>query len=238
MTNIVILTGAGISAESGIQTFRDSNGLWNNHRVEDVATPEGFKNNPRLVNDFYNVRRAELKTVEPNDGHRALAKLEEAWKDIGGFLLITQNVDDLHERAGSKNIAHMHGELRGIRCTGEDCRNHGYTDDNIGIDTLCEDCGSPMRPDVVWFGEFPKYLSQIDRVLDNTDILIVIGTSGQVMPASLFPTAVRHMNPKANIIEVNPDPTRAAAFNYIVEGAAAVVLPVLVDNLIEQCKPR
>ena len=156
--NLTILTGAGISAESGIQTFRDAKtGLWENHKVEDVATPEAFSRDPELVHRFYNQRRAVLDTVEPNDAHYALAKLEKFWfeNDIGGFLLITQNIDNLHERAGSKNVAHMHGELMKIRCT--KCNNVNDFSGDSGVEDICSTCSESggLRPHVVWFGEMP-----------------------------------------------------------------------------------
>ncbi len=231
MVNILVLTGAGISAESGIATFRSGNGLWNNHAVSKVASPKGFKDNPQLVHDFYNARRKELKSVVPNEGHLAIARLEAAWKDIGGFLLVTQNVDDLHERAGSKNIAHIHGELKSICCT-TSFDHTERTDDDIGIDTMCKLCGAPMRPDIVWFGEMPYYLDQLEHVLDNTDILVSIGTSGSVMPASLFPAAVRMANENADIIELNPSPTGDPSFNQVIQKTAVEGLSKLVDDLI------
>ncbi len=232
MTNLVVLTGAGISAESGIQTFRDSDGMWNEHDVMKVATPEGFEKDPSLVHSFYNARRGDLKTVEPNAGHEALVRLEKAWKDKGGFLLVTQNVDDLHERAGSENMAHIHGELCGIRCT--KCDHKERTTETTGVDTKCVACGEPMRPDVVWFGEMPYHLDLIEVALDHTDIFISIGTSGSVMPASLFAAAVRMAKPEANIIEVNPNPTGDASFNEVIEGTAAGSLDALVDRLISE----
>jgi NAD-dependent deacetylase len=234
MTNLVVLTGAGISAESGISTFRDSNGLWNNHDIMAVASRKGFRENPEVVHGFYNARRAELGTVEPNDAHRALAALEEAWSTIGGFLLITQNVDNLHERAGSGNIAHIHGELESIRCSDSNCDHTERTDEDTTVDSKCPVCRSPMRPDIVWFGEMPKYLNEIEKVLDHTDVLISIGTSGSVMPASLFPAAVRMAKPDADIIEVNPVPTGNEAFNEVIEGSAVAALPELVKSLIAQ----
>lgn len=232
MTNLVVLTGAGISAESGIRTFRDSDGLWNDHDVMKIATPEGFAADPDLVNGFYNARRAELKNVQPNDGHRALARLEEAWKDKGGFLLVTQNVDDLHERAGSENMAHIHGELCGIRCTS--CGLKERTEGAVTGDTKCVSCGSAMRPDVVWFGEMPNFLDMLEVALDHTDIFISVGTSGSVMPASLFPAAVRMAKPEANIIEVNPNPTGDVSFNEVIQGTAVESLDALVDRLIAE----
>jgi NAD-dependent deacetylase len=230
MINLVVLTGAGISAESGIATFRTGSGLWNDHDVMKVATPKGFASDPELVHNFYNSRRSELKTVEPNEGHKALARLEEAWKDIGGFLLVTQNVDDLHERAGSTNIAHMHGELGSICCTV--CDHSERTEQDTTVNSACPSCNAPMRPDVVWFGEMPKFLDELERVLDNTNVFISIGTSGSVMPASLFPATVRMAKPEADIVEVNPVPTGDPAFNKSIAKTAVEALPQLVEDLI------
>lgn len=228
-TNIVILTGAGISAESGIPTFRASDGLWENHRVDDVATPAGFKKDPALVHRFYNERRAALKTVQPNAAHIALAELEQGWRD-GGFLLVTQNVDDLHERGGSKNIAHIHGELKRIKCVS--CAHEEVTELDTSVDTACQKCSLPMRPDVVWFGEMPHYLDVIEQVLDVADVFISIGTSGQVQPANLFATAVKMANPNAVLIEVNLNPTGESTFTRSVQGPAATTLPLLVKELL------
>ena len=231
MVNIVILTGAGISAESGIPTFRASDGLWENHRVDDVATPAGFKKDPALVHRFYSERRAAVQNVQPNPAHEALARLEQGWRD-GGFLLVTQNIDDLHERGGSKNVAHIHGEINKIKCVS--CTHEETTTEATTVDTVCRMCTLPMRPDVVWFGEMPYYLDMIEPVLDRTDVFISIGTSGQVMPASLFATAVRMANPRAEIIEVNPNPTGESTFNRVIAEAASIGVPKLVDELLER----
>ena len=239
--NLTILTGAGISAESGIPTFRDSKtGLWENHKVEDVATPAAFARDPGLVHRFYNQRRAVLDTVEPNAAHYALAKLEKYWteKDIGGFLLITQNIDDLHERAGSKNIAHMHGEARKIRCTNcGDITNFGGA--NCLPEHICGACmfvGS-LRPHVVWFGEMPLYLDAIEKVLDRTHHYIAIGTSGTVMPASLFAECVttNGMYSELNeIVEITKESTSNRAFTIQINEKATIAVPEYVDLLIEQ----
>jgi NAD-dependent deacetylase len=233
MVNIVILTGAGISAESGLATFRAEDGTWNTHDVMKVATPEGFAADPDLVHEFYNSRRAELGKVQPNAAHVSLGKLEKAWENTGGFLVVTQNVDDLHERGGTQNIAHMHGELLSIRCTNQECRHKDRTAEPLTTDDKCPSCGSGLRPDVVWFGEMPKGLYELEQVLDHTDILISIGTSGSVMPASLFPSVVRQANPDALILEVNLHPTFEMAFSEVFEGPAGEILPDLVDRLIE-----
>lgn len=231
MVNIVILTGAGISAESGIPTFRATGGLWENHRVDDVATPAGFKKNPELVHRFYNERRAEMQAVQPNAAHEALARLEQGWRD-GGFLLVTQNIDDLHERGGSKRPAHMHGEINRIKCVS--CVHEETTTAPTSVNTACAKCSLPMRPDVVWFGEMPYHLDVIEQVLERTDVFISIGTSGQVMPASMFATVVKTANPNARIIEVNPNPTLDPAFNVVIKDAASTAIPKLVDELLAE----
>lgn len=234
MVNIVILTGAGISAESGIPTFRASDGLWENHRVEEVATPAGFKKNPELVHRFYNERRATMHTVQPNEGHKALARLEQGWRD-GGFLIVTQNIDDLHERGGATQVMHIHGEINKIKCVS--CVHEETTTADTTVDTACPKCTLPMRPDVVWFGEMPYYLDVIEPILDRTDVFISIGTSGQVMPASLFATAVRMANPDAEIIEINPNPTGESTFNRVIAEPASTALPKLVDELLARYQP-
>ena len=180
--NIVVLTGAGVSAQSGVPTFRAADGLWEGHRVEDVATPEGFARDPGLVQSFYNARRAHLARVEPNAAHRALARLDDAWE--GGFLLVTQNVDDLHERAGSSRLIHMHGELKRAWCRACDARC-GWQGALTGS-VACPGCGEAgwMRPDIVWFGEMPYEMDAIGVALEACDLFVSIGTSGAVYPAA------------------------------------------------------
>lgn len=187
--NIVVLTGAGVSAESGLDTFRDNGGLWEQHRVEDVATPEAFARNPELVQRFYNMRRsALLEKAKPNASHFSLAEFEKNYRKagLGDFLLVTQNVDDLHERGGSERLLHMHGELLKIRCqqTGKvyPCK------EEISVDRPCPCCQSPgqLRPDIVWFGEMPMFMDEIEQALLACDIFVSIGTSGQVYPAAGF----------------------------------------------------
>lgn len=187
--NIVVLTGAGVSAESGLDTFRDNGGLWEQHRVEDVATPEAFARNPELVQRFYNMRRsALLEKAKPNASHFSLAEFEKNYRKagLGDFLLVTQNVDDLHERGGSERLLHMHGELLKIRCqqTGKvyPCK------EEISVDRPCPCCQSPgqLRPDIVWFGEMPMFMDEIEQALLSCDIFVSIGTSGQVYPAAGF----------------------------------------------------
>lgn len=178
MQKIVVLTGAGISAESGISTFRDSNGLWENHDIMEVASPEGFRNNPELVLNFYNLRRRQLKEVEPNSAHYFLKKLEEKYEVV----IVTQNVDDLHERAGSSKIIHLHGELLKARSVNNEEEIYDWHEDiNLGDKT---ENGAQLRPHIVWFGEMVPMMTQAIEEVSNADILLVIGTSLQVYPAA------------------------------------------------------
>ncbi|MCW8997033.1 MAG: NAD-dependent protein deacylase, partial [Psychromonas sp.] len=200
---IVVLTGAGISAESGIKTFRSADGLWENYPVEDVATPEGYERNPELVLDFYNQRRRELflKQIAPNAAHYALAELEA--KFDGKLLLVTQNIDNLHEKAGSKNIIHMHGELLKARCPKSD-NVIAWQGDLLSSD-MCNCCqpAVPLRPHIVWFGEMPQSLDIIYTCLADADLFIAIGTSGKVYPAAGFVEQAN--NAGADSIEINLD---------------------------------
>ncbi len=197
MKKIVVLTGAGISAESGIKTFRDSDGLWENHRIEDVATPEGWRRNPELVLRFYNQRRAQLLQVEPNAGHRALASLEKNF-DVH---IVTQNVDDLHERAGSTRVLHLHGELRKSRSERYpdlvfDC------DDDIRLGDLCPR-GAQLRPHIVWFGEAVPMLEPAAELASRADVFVIVGTSLQVYPAA---SLMVYANPRIPFYYVDPRP--------------------------------
>jgi len=226
---LVVLTGAGISAESGLPTFRASDGLWEGHRVEDVATPEAFARDPSLVQQFYNARRAALATVQPNAAHHALVRLENEWP--GDFLLITQNVDDLHDRAGSSRLLHMHGELLSALCTrcGQSAR---WTGDMDG-DSACPHCErrGGVRPDIVWFGEIPYHIDEILAALERCRIFLAIGTSGHVYPAAGFvqQAALR----AARTIEANLAETAATdAFDERRTGPATQVLPPLVEELL------
>ena len=230
--NIVILTGAGISAESGIQTFRASDGLWHDHRIEDVATPEGFTANPALVHNFYNERRKQLHdpSVQPNPAHDALAKLER--EHDGNVLLVTQNVDNLHERAGSRNLIHMHGELNKVRCENSDTAYQWL--DNLDTKSVCECCGAPgnLRPHIVWFGEMPFSMDEIQYTLDECDLFISIGTSGQVYPAAGF---AQHASLRgAKTVELNLDPTMASeTFNESIHGPASKIVPAFVNRILK-----
>ncbi len=227
--SIVILTGAGISAESGVPTFRDSNGLWENHPIEDVATPEGFARNPALVHRFYNLRRAALSTVKPNPAHEALARLQR--EHPGRVTLVTQNVDDLHERGGSTDVIHMHGELLKARCARcEDVRRWSRDIDELMRCDACRSVGH-MRPHIVWFGEMPFHMDAIFEVLSGVDIFLAVGTSGQVYPAAGFVEVASRVG--ARTIEVNTDATAmSGAFQEHRVGAAGVEIPRLVAELL------
>ncbi|MFN2258715.1 MAG: NAD-dependent deacylase, partial [Parasphingopyxis sp.] len=200
--NIVVLTGAGISAESGVPTFRGPDGLWEGHRVEDVATPEAFRRDPDLVLDFYDKRRAALATVEPNAAHTALGRLDAAWE--GALLIVTQNVDDLHERGGAGRLLHMHGELKSGWCLY--CDRRMPFDGTMRSRPACPSCGEAgrIRPDVVWFGEMPYRMEEIEAALQACDLFVSIGTSGAVYPAAGFVQTARYCG--ARCIEINLEP--------------------------------
>ena len=229
---IVILTGAGISKESGLDTFRDADGIWARVRLEDVATPEAFARDPATVHAFYNARRQGLldPAVQPNEAHRALARLEDAWP--GGVLLVTQNIDDLHERAGSTRLIHMHGALLEQRCVHcdvvSDCR------DDLSVEQSCDACGLPggMRPNVVWFGEMPMQMEQIYAALAECGLFLSIGTSGTVYPAAGFVREAALYGTPA--VELNMEPSDGASlFDAAVHGPATEVVPAFVDRLLE-----
>lgn len=234
--NIVVLTGAGMSAESGVPTFRGADGLWEGHRIEEVASPEGFARDPELVHHFYNLRRAALNTVEPNAGHLALARLEREWP--GRFLLVTQNVDDLHERAGSKQLIHMHGELLKARC--ELCGAVLSWSKDLSSGTRCPACGGigGMRPHIVWFGEMPFEMETITNALNGADLFLSIGTSGVVYPAAGFAqTAAR--NPSCRLVEFNIESTGISRqFRERVIGPVSVELPRFVEQLLSDTPGR
>ena len=225
--NIVVLTGAGISAESGINTFRDNNGLWENHRIEDVATPEAFQRDPVLVQKFYNLRRAGLKEVVPNNAHKALAEFEKSFS--GDFLLVTQNVDDLHDRAGNEKLIHMHGELLKSHCTTTG-QVHRQRDD-ISSDSRCLCCNTTtLRPHIVWFGEMPLQMEAIYSALETCDLFISIGTSGNVYPAAGFVEVANQAG--ARTVEINLEPSRGAdAFSEAVIGPASIKVPEFLSSL-------
>lgn len=229
--NIVILTGAGISAESGLQTFRAEDGLWCNHRVEDVATPEGFARDPKTVHEFYNMRRAQLADVEPNAAHRALAELEQAWP--GAFLLVTQNVDNLHARAGSRQLLPMHGELTKVRCVASG--QVWEWKEALGLDSVCGCCGvaGNLRPHIVWFGEMPLQMQRIGQALRHADYFLSIGTSGQVYPAAGFVQEV--LDAGGYTVELNLEPSRGSSFfDETHYGPATQVVPSYVSQLLKE----
>lgn len=229
LRNIVILTGAGISAESGLATFRGPDGLWEGQRVEDVATPQAFHRNPTLVHSFYDARRARLSTVEPNAAHRALAQLDANWP--GDLLLVTQNVDDLHERAGSKRLIHMHGELGKAWCLA--CDGHFAWTGPMGEAAHCSMCGTEgqVRPDIVWFGEMPYDMERIEEALRDCDLFISIGTSGAVYPAAGFVQTAKYRG--ARTIEINLEPSLGSMmFDESRAGKAGKLVPVLVEELV------
>lgn len=229
--NIVVLTGAGISAESGIQTFRGDTGLWAEHKIEDICTPEGYSRNPKQVQQFYNARRRELldPKIQPNAAHKALAEL--AASDDVSLTLVTQNIDNLHEQAGSKDVLHMHGELLKVRCvkTGKlyEC------DHDIAFDEPCSCCqpAQPLRPHVVWFGEMPLYMDEIGQALSQADLFIAIGTSGVVYPAAGFVRQAALSGAKT--VELNLAPSQVeSSFDEKIYGPATQVVPEFVHSLI------
>jgi NAD-dependent deacetylase len=227
--NIVILTGAGVSAESGLATFRGPDGLWEGHRVEDVATPEAFSRDPALVHAFYDARRAKLASVEPNAAHRALARLDAEWP--GELLLVTQNVDDLHERAGSKRLLHMHGELTSGWCL--ECNERFAWAGPMGEGAFCPHCSTvgQVRPDIVWFGEMPYEMDRIEDVLRRCDLFVSIGTSGAVYPAAGFVQTARYCG--AQTLEINLDPSLASfMFDECRTGPARTLVPKWVEEVL------
>jgi len=228
LCNIVILTGAGISAESGIATFRGPGGLWEGHRVEDVCTPEALARDPMLVHRFYDERRAGLATVEPHAAHRALARLDAHWG--GELLIVTQNVDDLHERAGATRMLHMHGELRSALCAA--CGERRAWAGALPPGTTCDACGAAaLRPDIVFFGEMPYDMERIEQALARSDLFVSIGTSGAVYPAAGFVQLAAHYG--ARTLELNLE--RSAGSDWFEEtrlGAASVLVPAWVEEII------
>lgn len=228
-SSIVILTGAGISAESGVDTFRDKGGIWSKVDIRDVATPEGFARDPERVHNFYNDRRRGLQEVEPNAAHRALARLEAEFG--GDFLLVTQNIDNLHERAGSKRLIHMHGQLTKVFCT--KCGTHREQTGDLTTFDYCEHCGATgtLRPDVVWFGEMPYQMEEIGEALSGCDLFISIGTSGNVYPAAGFVEEARAAG--AHTVELNLEPTEHyTAFEEVRRGRATELVPAFVEELL------
>lgn len=228
MGPIVILTGAGISAESGLGTFRDEGGLWSQHRIEDVATPEGFARDPALVHRFYNARRVQAAAARPNAAHHALARLESAYP--GEVTIVTQNVDALHEAAGSRRVLHMHGTLAGALCAA--CGHRWAAPAEMQPGHPCSSCAAPAaRPDVVWFGEMPYHMDQIWDLLRAADIFAAIGTSGQVYPAAAFVQDADRAG--AHTVEINLEPSATVSdFAETRFGMASVEVPAWVEDLL------
>jgi NAD-dependent deacetylase len=228
---IVILTGAGISKESGLDTFRDADGIWSKVRIEDVATYEAFVRDPKRVHAFYNERRRGLlnPNVQPNAAHVALARLERDWP--GEVTVVTQNIDDLHERAGTKSLIHMHGELLKAEC--EHCRAVHVWREDLSRDMRCPDCSraAGLRPHVVWFGEMPLDMERIYALLGDAGLFVSIGTSGNVYPAAGFVSEIRGRG--APSVELNLEPSEGASFfTRTIHGAASQVVPAFVDDLL------
>lgn len=233
MRNIVILTGAGISAESGIATFRGPGGLWEGHRVEDVCTPQALARDPALVHRFYDLRRAALSDVAPNPAHEALARLDREWP--GELLIVTQNVDDLHERAGARRLLHMHGELCSALCAACDARFSW--NDALPPGTVCPECGAAaLRPDIVFFGEMPYRMELIEDALSRADLFVSIGTSGAVYPAAGFVQLARQYG--AATLELNLEPSAGSAwFDETRLGPAGTLVPAWVGEVLSTAHP-
>lgn len=229
MAKIVILTGAGISAESGLGTFRDKDGLWTKYDLNEVATPEGFAANPALVHDFYNARRKNCVEAAPNAAHAALARLEQALPE-GDMIIVTQNVDDLHERAGSRTVLHMHGELAGALCAA--CDHRWPAPAVMAPADPCPACGEPAtRPDIVWFGEYPYHMETIWDLLRGCDLFVSIGTSGNVYPAAAFVQDADRAG--ADTLELNLEPSAGVSdFAEARFGPATDIVPAWVDEIL------
>ena len=226
--NIVILTGAGVSAESGLRTFRADDGLWEDHRVEDVASPEGFRRDPELVQRFYDPRRQNILAAEPNAAHVALARLDAEWD--GDLLIVTQNIDDLHERAGARRLLHMHGEGLSAWCRACDAR-HRWTG-TLLEGPPCPACGeAALRPDIVWFGEMPYAMDRIFTALARADLFVSIGTSGAVYPAAGF--VQQASSAGARTLELNLERSQGSAwFDETRLGAASALVPAWVGEVL------
>lgn len=237
-SRVVILTGAGISAESGIATFRDKDGLWAKHDISEVATPEAYARNPAKVQGFYNERRRGVVDAQPNAAHAALARLErELPVRLPGsdVLVVTQNIDPLHERAGTKNLVHMHGELLRAWCQACDTRHPWQAD--LSQDTACPTCAATarLRPDIVWFGEMPYQMERIEDALFQCDLFVSIGTSGNVYPAAGFVKGARSVG--AHTVEINLEPSDGASqFDDCRHGPAGVLVPAFVDEVLARVR--
>lgn len=230
---VVCLTGAGISAESGISTFRASDGLWENHCIEDVATPEGFSRNANLVYNFYNQRRSQLQlpSIQPNAAHEALADLADSPQH--SLTLVTQNVDNLHEKGGCREVIHMHGELLKARCVASG-RVFSWHGDLTSADT-CECCSPPqkLRPHIVWFGEMPFAMEEIEKALYECDLFIAIGTSGQVYPAAGFVALAKQFGAKTVLLNLE-ELEGSHDFDEHIYGKASEIVPEFVQKLLKQ----
>jgi NAD-dependent deacetylase len=231
--HLFVLTGAGVSAESGLPTFRGVNGIWRGYRVEDVATPKAFAADPALVWQFYSERRRRHETVLPNLAHFALAELERALADR--FFLCTQNVDSLHEQAGSKRVVHMHGRIMQSRCSRANCSTAPFDDRSLYQSAeeipKCRTCGAPIRPHICWFGEVPFHMELILHQLEGATVLLTVGTSGVVEPAASFVWMARRNG--AQTIYVGPEePSNGGYFDEVMLGKAGEVLPDLVEDVI------
>lgn len=226
--NIVVLTGAGISAESGVATFRGPGGLWEGHRVEDVCTPQALHRDPELVHRFYDARRAQLAGVSPNAAHHALARLDAEWP--GGLLIVTQNVDDLHERGGAKRLLHMHGELKSALCAA--CGARQPWEGELAPGSACAVCGAlALRPDIVFFGEMPYRMDAIERALADADLFVSVGTSGAVYPAAGFVQTARYHG--ADTLELNLEPSEGSVwFAESRMGPAGTLVPQWVEQML------
>ncbi|MBT8115838.1 MAG: NAD-dependent protein deacylase [Arenicella sp.] len=234
--SIVVLTGAGISAESGIKTFRAADGLWEEHRIEDVATPEAFIRDPQLVQKFYNERRRPVleHAVKPNPAHLALVRLEQEF--TGRFTLVTQNIDNLHEQAGSLNVLHMHGEILKMRCTRS--QQVFACESDLEVVDKCDCCNLPgtLRPHIVWFGEMPLFMDEIYSALADCDLFVAVGTSGNVYPAAGFVQMANQHS--AETVELNLEPSAVTSeFDNAIYGKAGEELPRWVDRLLARQRP-
>ncbi|MGB6229819.1 MAG: NAD-dependent deacylase [Litorimonas sp.] len=231
---IFVLTGAGISAESGIRTFRDNDGLWETHPVEEVATPEAFARNPELVHRFYNERREALPEAAPNPAHTALARLQRGLRETGGdLILVTQNVDDLHERGGATDVIHMHGELTRALCSA--CEHRWTVETGLNVCLPCPACGTrgSSRPDIVWFGEMPYQMDRIEAELARADRFVSIGTSGAVYPAAGFVSAANALG--LPTLELNLEPSLGSSqFTEARHGPAGTLVPAWMDEVLSE----
>jgi len=226
---MVVLTGAGVSAESGISTFRDADGLWERYDIEEVATPAGWHKNPKLVWRFYNDRLKDLASVNPNPAHEALAEIERRMPE-GQFVLVTQNVDDLHEKAGSRNLIHMHGELRKARC--ESCSQVVSEWDTDAEIPSCSSCGQRLRPHVVWFGELPFQLQRIFMCLEQCTVFLGVGTSGFVNPAASFVASAKSVGARTAFVNLEHVP-QTGFIDHFYQGKAGELLPGLLREWLD-----